>query len=873
MNFWALQPEEIHKTLLSRDSGLSSREAASRIEAHGQNVIPDKDKRTWLDILWAQVASPLLLILVFASIVSAVLGDVFDTIIILSIVAVSVLLGFFQEYKSERVLSELKKYFAYHCVVLRDGEKSQIDSRELVPGDVVFVGLGDIIPADLYILETSGITVNESVLTGESREVRKDAPTTTKRSSPSLSSSQSTKAANPQEIQNGLFMGTTVMEGYAKTVVVATGKETFFGKTASVFSSKVPESEFQHGIRKFGSLLVKVISVMTVFIFLANWALKHGKNPIADSALFALAIAVGIAPEALPAVITLTLSSGSIHLAKKKVVTKKLAAIEGIGNMDILCTDKTGTLTEEGIRVEKYVDLDMRDSHDVFEYAFLCNAAVGTLHFKGNAIDVAIKKQGLAKDVDVSRFTKLTAIPFDFIRRRMGQVVREGNKTFLIVKGEPNSVLSVCSGIRMGNGMHEAPKKSAQIREMIAGYNKEGYSTIGVAYKEVPAPQARKSEYSKEDEKGLTFIGFILMSNPPKPALRQTLERLAKLNIRLKILTGDDALVTKRVCSVVGHELPEDRIILGSELEELDKEEFLKTVERYDAFARVTPEQKLAIVEALKENGHVVGFLGDGINDAPALRAADVGISVDTASDVAKGASHMILLKKSLGVVCDGVEEGRKIFGNITKYILNTMSANLGNMLTITISSLFLPFIPLLPSQILLNNLLSDVPLMSVSTDNVDKTYTTRPKKWDTKFILNFMLLFGVISTIFDFTVVGIFYYVLHLNVETFRTVWFLESVLSEMLIVFSLRTQLPFFKSSPSRTLLFSSIGAALLSLAVIYFTPIASVFYFKSLGFKILAVVAAILAAYFAATEFGKVLFFKPAPDANGNRTHHDL
>ena len=361
---WGMGAEELYVAFSSRDSGLAKAEAASRLKEYGHNSIPDKDKRSWFGILWAQVASPLLLILLFASIIAAFLGDLFDTIIIVSVVAVSVFLGFFQEYKSEKVLSELKKYFSYRCVVLRDGEKTQIDSRELVPGDVVFVGLGDIIPADLRVLETSGITVNESVLTGESREVRKTA-----------SGGKQSRTANPQEIQNGLFMGTTVMEGYAKAIVVATGTNTFFGKTASVFSSKVPESEFQQGIRKFGTLLIKVISVLTVFIFISNYALQHGERPLTDSALFALAIAVGIAPEALPAVITLTLSSGSLHLARKKVVTKKLAAIEDLGNMDVLCTDKTGTLTEEGIHVEKYVDLDRRDSHDISASRNSCAAS------------------------------------------------------------------------------------------------------------------------------------------------------------------------------------------------------------------------------------------------------------------------------------------------------------------------------------------------------------------------------------------------------------------------------------------------------------------------------------------------------------------
>jgi Mg2+-importing ATPase len=840
---WTGNSDAVCKELASSPFGLSSSQAHARLVENGPNEIQDKDKKEWFDILASQFASPLLLILIFASIISVFLGELFDTAIIIIIIAASVLLGFVQEYKSERVLSTLKRYFSYKAVVLRNGGKARVDSRKLVAGDIVFVRLGDIVPADMRILETDGITVDEGVLTGESRPVQKNAM------------AQAGAAQNPQEIRNGLFMGTTIVDGYAKAIVVATGQGTYFGRTAAVFSSKVPESDFQLGIRKFGSLLLRVITVLTVIVFLSNYALGHGdKNPLADSALFALAIAIGIAPEALPAIITVTLSNGSMHMAKKSVIIKKLAAIEDLGNMDILCTDKTGTLTAEGIHVEGYVDLDKRDSHDVFQYALLCNAAVGTTHVRGSPIDVAIKKHGQQHKIDVSRFKRIGEVPFDFSRRRMGAVVREARKTMLIVKGEPESVLACCTKVRMSDKLYATSVKRALLRRMIVGYNKDGMSTIGVAYREI----SPKSKYGVADELGLVFIGFVLLSNPPKPTVRATLARLARLNIRLKVLTGDDPLVTMKIASLVGFKPQGGRVVLGHELEKMNGKEFASAVEEVDIFARVTPQQKMLIVEALRANGHVVGFLGDGINDAPALRTADVGISVDTAADVAKEASHIILLKKSLDVVCDGVEEGRRIFNNVTKYILNTMSANQGNMVTVMLSSFFLPFIPLLPSQILLNNLMSDLPLLTVASDNVDAAQVKRPKKWDIGMIMRFMVFFGIISTVFDLLLILIMHFFMNVDVAQFRTAWFLESVLSEMIIVFSLRTRLPFFKSMPSWILIFASIAACAASFGVIYFAPIADAFHFVPLDASVLMLIGGILAAYVAATEIGKVIFF---------------
>jgi len=847
---WNKELDLLFSELNTSPAGLSSSEAENRLRKYGHNVIPDKDRKEWLDILRSQFNNPLLIILIVASLVSAYLGDIFDTGIILVIVAISILLGFFQEYKSEKTLTALKKYFRYHATAIRNGEKVQIDAAHIVPGDIIAVGLGDIIPADLRVIETSGITVNESVLTGESREISKsDAP-----------APMSAKSA--QEIKNGLFMGTTVVSGYCRAIAVSTGQNTFFGKTVAVFSAKVPESDFQAEMRKFGSMLFKVIAVLTVFVFLANYSLGHGgENPLTESLLFALALAIGIAPEALPAIVTISLSNGSMHLAEKKVVTKRLAAIEDLGNIDILCTDKTGTLTEGDISVEKALGLDGKESIDVFSHAFLCNAAVGTLRVKGNPIDVAIRKKGLAEKINVSQFKKTNEIPFDFTRRRMGQVVSNGTKTIMIVKGAPESVLAVCSYAKIGDKPFSMKEKAKAISATIAGFGKQGFTTIALASKDVKP----KNTFSPDDENGLMLMGFVLLSNPPKHTVPQTLDRLKGLKVRLKILTGDDPSVTDKLCTDLRLDICEKRIVIGHELEGISDSRFSDIVEKYDVFARVTPEQKLRIIEVLRNNGHVVGYLGDGINDAPALRAADVGISVDTAADVAKGASHIILLHKSLSVVADGIEEGRRIFGNITKYILNTMSANQGNMLTVTISSLFLPFIPLLPSQILLNNMVSDLPNFAMPTDKVDTVYTKRPQKWNMKVIINFMIFFGAISTVFDFIFILTMYLLMGVEVAVFRTGWFLESALSEMLIVFSLRTQLPFLRSVPSRVLVLSSVAGALIAVGIVYLPFTQELFHFVPLDGRMLGLIGVVLVAYFAANEIGKTFFFPKSESSN--------
>ncbi|MFH0926974.1 MAG: magnesium-translocating P-type ATPase [Candidatus Micrarchaeota archaeon] len=835
--------ELLYSGLKSSANGLSSKEAQARLAKYGHNAIAEKDRRQWLDILRVQLTSPLLLLLFAAAIIAGAFGEVIDALIIMLAIALSAALGFWQEYKSEKVLSHLKSLISNNAVALRDGDKSQIDSRNLVLGDIIYVGEGDIVPADVRIIESSGILVDESVLTGESAPVSKGA------ASPSKACTQ------PQSIKNGLFMGTTIVGGQAACMVVACGADTFFGKTVSIFSSKIPHSDFENQMEHFGKMLIWIVFVLTAFVFATNFLLQHGENPFIDSALFALAIAVGIAPEALPAVVSISLAQGSMALARHKVVVKKLIAIEDLGDMDVLCTDKTGTLTLE-LELEKFIDLDEKDSHDVLKYALVCNTSYGRKKLAGNSVDVAIRKYALSHRINYSSIKKLCEIPFDFERRRMGAIAIDGKKRILIVKGGTESVLSACSKIRAAG--RTISKKSSQAKEIIQAsrlYSSMGYTTLAVAYKEI----SKKAKYTSRDEGGLTLIGFLLLKNPPKPTVKNTLLRLEKLNVALKILTGDSGLVAQKLCNDLGMKILGDEVILGDEIGRLGKKELLLLVEKHNVFARLSPSQKMKIIEALKANGHVVGYLGDGINDAPALRCADVGISVNNAADVAKGASHIVLLQKSLAVICDGIEGGRRIFSNIIKYILNTMSANQGNMLTVAIASIFLPFLPMLPIQILLLNIISDIPMLAISSDNADKHALVSAQKWSNSFILKFMAFFGVISAVFD----GIFLYLVYVMFNSaapeVRTGWYLYSILSEILILFSLRTRLFAFSSSPSKWLILFALGTSLLAIGSVYYAPFALLFEFVPLSVPVLLAVVGSLVAYFIATEALKPVFYR--------------
>ncbi|MBI4399876.1 magnesium-translocating P-type ATPase [Candidatus Micrarchaeota archaeon] len=840
---WQLSEKELYQEYTTSSQGITDEEAGARRKKAGPNEIPEKDRKDAFSILISQFNNPLIYILISATAIAFYLGDTIEASVILLIVSVNGILGFVQEYKSEKALQSLKKYISFTGVVTRAGVRKDIDARELVPGDMITVQIGDKIPADFRIISSEDFQTNESSLTGESMPVEKHKEPINLQDN------------KPQEISNMGFMGTVVTNGYATGIVTATGQDTFFGKTALTLSAKVPATSFERNINEFGNMLIKITLAMTVFVFVINALL--GKN-LLISFLFALALAVGITPEALPIVITIALSTSALELAKKKVIVKKLISIEDLGNMDIMCSDKTGTLGDVKISLEKAVGLDNANSEDLLADALLCSTLLGKkgkLRVK-NPFDAAI--YGLAyRQIEKKKFELLMGtvpfdiINFDFKRKRMSVVLRQGNEFLMITKGAAESVLQICSK-KLQNGQETAMDKQAH--EMHENYANQGYSVLALAIKK----SKQSKDFTVEDEKDLTLTGFLLFSAPPKKTAQHTVKDLKNLGVELKILTGDGPLVTRKLCSDIAMEIKENRIILGSDLDQLEDKELEEYAERYNVFARVTPEQKYQIILALKRRKHTVAFMGDGINDAPSLRASDVGISVDNAVDVAKDAADIILLNKNLESVVTGVKIGRKVFGNIMKYILNTISANFGNMFTIALSSLFLKFIPLLPSQILLNNLISDIPLLTVSTDNVDKTFLRKPKKWDLGIISKFMIQFGFLSFVFDALIILSLIYWLQAPEDLFRTAWFLESVLSEIIITFAIRTQQPFYKSIPSMLLLITSVLATVFSVGIIY-SPLASFFNFVPLSMNYLIAVGFVISLYFIAAEIAKNFFFK--------------
>jgi Mg2+-importing ATPase len=836
--YWKLQREDLFRELECSEKGLDDTEATRKLRQYGLNEIPSAGHRTSINILASQFKNPLVYVLIFASALAAFLGDTTEAIIIVAIMLTNATLGFAQEHRSEKAVNELKKYLLYTAIALRNGKKSAIDTTKIVPGDIVYLSIGDIVPADIRLLEVDDLQANESVLTGESTPVDKTAEP--------LEIDQPL----PHQLSNTALMGSTIADGSGTGLVVTTGKKTYFGHVALSLALLPPKTDFQKNIANFGNFLIRIILVLTAFVFTINSILGHG---ILDSLLFSLALAVGIIPEALPVVITLGLSEGALILVKKKVIVKRLEAIEDLGNADVLCTDKTGTLTQNKITIQEIVDPKDKPDPELMKYALLCNTAiVEGEKIIGNPIDVAIWEHARQQGFDeksLNAFTCIQEIPFEFNRRRMSMVVERRGQRILISKGAPESILEVSKA----EDDRTRSKTKASSYSLIEKYRQTRNRLIALAIKEIE----NKTKYSTTDESNLTFTGLVILSDPPKEDAAPAISRLRSLGIKLKILSGDDAIVTADVCNKLGIDT-QGKVITGTDLENTQESELRRIAEENNVFGRVTPEQKYAIVNSLKQNNHVTAFLGDGVNDAPALKLADAGISVDSAAQVAKEASSIILLEKSLGVIADGVTEGRKVFGNMTKYVMNTISANFGNMFTLAIGSLFLPFIPLLPSQILLANLLSDAPLLTISTDNLDDESLRHPRRWNISTIAKFALYFGIISSIFDFVTITALVYLLHAGPELFRTGWFIESVISEIIVTFAIRTRKRFYKSKPSKLLTTSSITVIVAALLLVY-SPIAPIFQFIPPPLWFLALILGIVAGYFLLVETLKHLFFR--------------
>ncbi|PSB40055.1 magnesium-translocating P-type ATPase, partial [filamentous cyanobacterium Phorm 46] len=828
--FWSLPADRVLAQVKSTPAGLSSQDAQHHLSEYGANSLKQKQKSNSLTLLLNQFKSPIILILIFAAVLSIFLKDAADAIIILAIVLISGFLGFWQEKGATDAVEKLLALVQVKATVLRDGKSQEIPNEEVVPGDIVLLNAGDSIPGDCLILESKDLSVNEAALTGETYPADK------------------LSGVLPAETDLGkrtniLYMGTNVISGTGKAVVVHTGKETEFGKVSERLKLRPPETEFEAGLSKFGYFLMEVTLILVVLIFAANVYLKR---PVLESFLFSLALAVGLTPQLLPAIVSLNLSRGAKQMANKQVIVKRLAAIENFGSMNVFCTDKTGTLTEGEVKIHSAVDVDGKESDRVLLYAYL-NAASESGYV--NPIDEAIRQH---KTFDISGYQKLDEVPYDFNRKRLSILFKQENTHLIVTKGALKNILDVCSTVETGDGIaiDIAPQQD-KIQQRAEELGSKGFRVLGVAYRNFD-----RDSFSKDDETNMTFMGYLALFDPPKAGIADTLQELIALGITPKMITGDSRAVAISIIQQIG--LPKPKVLTGAELQKLSDEALLHRVGETNVFAEVEPNQKERIIIALKKAGNVVGYLGDGINDASALHAADVGISVESAVDVAKEAADIVLMEKDLNVLVEGVKEGRVTFANTLKYVFMATSANFGNMFSMAGISLFLPFLPLLPSQILLTNLLTDFPEMTIATDRVDRELVNKPRRMDIKFIRKFMLVFGLLSSVFDYLTFAALIFLLHANPAQFRTGWFMESVISASMIVLVIRTRQSILASKPGKYLLMSTIAIVMITLFLPY-TPLASLLGFQSLPLEFLLVLAAIVGLYILSAETVKRVFYQ--------------
>jgi Mg2+-importing ATPase len=828
--YWETEIGDLLQQLETSSSGLSEGEAEKRLSDFGHNILRKREKKTRLFLFLSQFKSPIILILIFASIVSAVLRDFTNTAIILSIIILSGFLSFIQEYSATNAVEKLLQAVKTKVTLLRDGKKKEIFIDEIVPGDIVLFSAGDIIPADSVILEAKDFFVNEAILTGETFPVEKG-----------LKISQGHSLS---QRSNCVFRGTNVESGVATAVVVKTGRYTEIGKIADRLILKTPETDFERGVRRFGYLLMEVTLILVLIVFAVNVYFHH---PVIETLMFSLALAVGLTPQLLPAIISVNLSKGSQAMSKKGVIVKRLASIENFGTMNILCTDKTGTLTEGTVYLHEYLDINEKKDRKILLYAYL-NAffQTGLKNPMDEAI-VSFEKQ------EISGYEKVDEIPYDFQRRRLSIVVREHDKgNILISKGALKGILEVCKYIEYEERKYEISSRMDDINRLYHTWSENGLRILGLAYNRVE----EKKAYSKADESEMTLLGFLLFLDPPKSDVKQMISELSQLGVDLRIITGDNRFISRYTAESV--RFPVKGLLTGEELDNMSDEAMLHAVGYNNIFAEVDPNQKEKIILSLKKLGHVVGFMGDGINDATAIHASDVGISVNTAVDVAKEAADIVLLDKELETLRDGVVEGRKTFANTLKYVFMATSANFGNMFSVAGASLFLPFLPMLPKQILLTNLLTDFPEMTIATDDVDKELVEKPRKWDIKFIKRFMIFFGLMSSIFDYATFGVLLFLLKADVVLFRTGWFIESVLSASFVVLIIRTRKPFWRSRPGKYLLLTTLLIAIITLAIPYL-PFSYLLGFQSIPKDFLLALTTILISYIALAEIGKRIFYQ--------------
>jgi len=826
-----LQPDEALARLGSGPSGLSTVGAVDRLRKIGPNSLGTHRVRATY-VLFRQVRNPILLLLLGAALVSGFTGGSTNAVIIAVIVALSIGLGFFNEYRAEVAMTALRGKIRHDAEVVRDGRACRVPVTELVPGDVVSLRVGALVPADLRLLKVDELECDEGVLTGESMPVAKSAAAISDRSA--------------LDQPGCAFMGTIVHQGSATGVVVESGARTAFGQIAAGLSERQGHTAFELGLSRFSRFLFGVAAVLTGFIFIINVALSR---PLIDALLFSLAIAVGIAPEMMPAIVTVSLSAGSRALVAKKVLVKRLVAIEDLGNIEILFTDKTGTLTEGAITFERGLDADGKESDRPLLLGLVCNEAAVTKEgpVGGNALDVALwSAPGAAEGERVAGtaagYRRLGILPFDHERQLGSVLVTDPAGTrLLITKGAPEAVLDRC--VNVPNGARPA----------LSSLFSEGARVVAVA----TGPAAATNVLSAKDEAGLSLVGFLTFADRPKADAGSSIAQLQRLGVEVKIITGDNGVVAAKVCSEIGIECA--GVLNGPELESLDDDQLASAILATTVFARINPDQKSRIIKVARRTGKDVAYLGDGVNDAVALHHADVGISVDSGTDVAKDAADVVLLAKDLGVLAEGVMEGRRIFANTMKYVLMSTSSNFGNMFSAAGASVFLSFLPMLPTQILLNNLLYNAGQLVIPTDRVDPEALARPAAWDMRFIRHFMSVFGPVSSIFDFLTFWVMLSVLHAGHVEFRTGWFVESIATQTLVIYVIRTRrVPFFKSRPSWPMLAVPTGAALVG-AVLPYTGLANLLGFTPLPTKFFLLLFGMVVVYLLLVELAKTRFYR--------------
>jgi Mg2+-importing ATPase len=839
-----LEPEAACSCLASSLAGLTHDEAIRRLEMHGPNLVTRERKPTVLAELWGRAKNPLNALLLALASVSYFLGDVRAAIVIAVMVVLAITTAFLQEHRSNEAAARLRALVTNNASVKRQEPGNdgfhEIPIERLVPGDVVRLSAGDMIPADIRLIETKDLFINQSALTGEAMPAEKYAHACEEQHD------------GPFEIPNMCFMGANVVSGYASGVVVRTGGETFFGKLADEIAGRRVRTAFDRGVDRFTWLMVRFIVVMVPTVFLINGLSKHDWL---EALLFAVAVAVGLTPEMLPMIVTVNLAKGAMAMSREKVIVKRLNAIQNFGAMDVLCADKTGTLTQDRIILKRHLNIHGEESEKVLQYAYLNSLFQSGLK---NLLDVAVLQHIEMRHIlgIDDGFTKVDEMPFDFARRRLSVVVSDKTgRHILICKGAVEETFAVCSRYEIdgeSGALDASHFASAQAES--AALNNDGFRVVAVAYRVVESP---KPAYSLADECDLTLVGYIAFLDPPKESAGEAIAALARKGVRIKILTGDNPVITRKICRDVGLE-PGD-ILLGNAIEKLSEAELVEAADGTTVFAKLTPAQKERIVGALHRKGHVVGFLGDGINDSQALKIADVGISVDTAVDIAKESADIILLEKSLMVLQEGVVEGRKVFGNITKYIKMGASSNFGNMFSVLGASLFLPFLPMAPIQVLTNNLLYDFSQTAIPTDNVDDDYMAAPRRWDIDNIFKFMVLIGPISSIFDYATYAMMLFVFNCwtNPSLFQTGWFVESLLTQTLIIHIIRTaKIPFVESHASPALITTSLTISIVGIAL-PFTSVGDALGFTPLPWLYWPLVAIMLVSYAVLTHIVKAWF----------------